>query len=210
MLQFYECIYILVTDMLNMPRLVPGYRDEVREKILDVAWKVLLEKGVQESTMDDIANELSCSKGAIYNYFKNKDELLESAIAAGRLRFRDEIFSRYSKGDFFANSEKFFDTEILKSAENSMQTTLSMILEGSKNPRVREAMKLKYEGVIGAITELFDELTSAGKISIIGDRESAARSFFALRIGVLMSLAYGTPKDEAKKVWMNGIHSIIK
>lgn len=193
-----------------MPRLVPGYRDEVREKILDVAWKVLLEKGVQESTMEEIAEKLNCSKGAIYNYFKNKDELLEDAIAAGRLRFKDELFARFSKGNFFENAERYFENEISRAAEGSMQTTLSLMLEGSKNPRVKEAMKHKHDGIIGAIMELFNELTSSGKITVAVDKESAARTFFALRSGVLMSLAYGTPREEAKKVWMNGIRSVVK
>ncbi len=80
-----------------MPKIVPNYRDEVRTKIIQTAWEVLLEKGALESTMDDFAKALNCSKGALYNYFRNKEELLEQTICSKKIEFEEQLFARFPK-----------------------------------------------------------------------------------------------------------------
>lgn len=191
-----------------MPKLVPGYRDEVKERILDVAWEVLLEKGVQESTMDDFAKALNCSKGAIYNYFRNKEELLEETIRAGRLQFQEQINKRFSTGDFFRNAEEYFDNEIVNSA-GRMERTLGMYLEGTRNEKVREAMKSKYDAAVESLVELLKRLSEQGMIKLRTDVATAARSIYTLRTGVVMSLISGAPREDARTIWLGGLRSII-
>ena len=58
---------------------------ERREAILDAAARVFSDKGLLAATMDEIAAEVELSKGALYLYFKNKDELF-LAHAARTLR----------------------------------------------------------------------------------------------------------------------------
>ena len=43
--------------------------------ILDAAEKVFFSQGFDQSTMDDVAKTAELSKGSLYNYFKNKNEL---------------------------------------------------------------------------------------------------------------------------------------
>ena len=48
----------------------------VRENmILDAAEEVFFSRGFDQSTMDDVAKTAELSKGSLYNYFKNKNEL---------------------------------------------------------------------------------------------------------------------------------------
>lgn len=51
-------------------------RQERRASILDAAEAVFAAKGFAQATMDDIAAEAQLSKGTLYLYFKNKDDLL--------------------------------------------------------------------------------------------------------------------------------------
>lgn len=192
-----------------MPKLVPGYRDEVKEKILEVAWQVLIEKGVHESTVDDIAKALNCSKGAIYNYFRNKEELLQETIIAGRFHFREEFNSRFSQGNFLENAREYFDQDIMKAADR-MQLLLGMYLEGTRNTKVREAVKVKYESSVNSIKELLEKLSIERRINLATDAETAAMSLYTLRSGVLMSLVSGVSREDAMKVWMHGISSIVE
>ncbi|GAB4569064.1 MAG: hypothetical protein Tsb0020_23040 [Haliangiales bacterium] len=53
-------------------------REERRFCILDAAESVFADKGFDRATMDDIASEAELSKGTLYLYFKNKDDLLMS------------------------------------------------------------------------------------------------------------------------------------
>lgn len=46
-----------------------------REEILDAAEKVFFNKGIEKSTMDDVAQEAELSKGTLYIYFKSKEDI---------------------------------------------------------------------------------------------------------------------------------------
>ena len=45
-------------------------------KIIDAAMKLFLEKGYENTTMQDIVEASGMSKGAIYHYFKSKQEIV--------------------------------------------------------------------------------------------------------------------------------------
>jgi AcrR family transcriptional regulator len=45
------------------------------EEITDAALKVFAQRGLHNTTLDDVAKEAGISKGTIYLYFKNKEEL---------------------------------------------------------------------------------------------------------------------------------------
>jgi len=54
----------------------PDVSEERKDQILAGASEVFAEKGVHESRMDDIAAKSGLSKGALYWYFKSKDDIL--------------------------------------------------------------------------------------------------------------------------------------
>ncbi len=56
----------------------PDVSEQRKDQILDAASEVFAEKGVYQSTMDDIVKESGLSKGALYWYFKSKDDILIS------------------------------------------------------------------------------------------------------------------------------------
>lgn len=51
------------------------YKEKKRQDILQSAHACFAEKGFEASTVDDIVARSGLSKGAIYNYFKSKDEI---------------------------------------------------------------------------------------------------------------------------------------
>ncbi len=46
-----------------------------KNDIIDAAERVFFEKGIQQSTMDEIAREAEFSKRTIYVYFQSKDQI---------------------------------------------------------------------------------------------------------------------------------------
>ena len=55
--------------------------EETVERILDVSFKLFMEKGYEQTTIQDIVDELrDLSKGAIYHHFKSKEEILEAVM----------------------------------------------------------------------------------------------------------------------------------
>lgn len=59
--------------------------------ITDAARKLFIEKGFDETTMDDIAREAGFAKGTVYLYFKSKNELMAFIVLASYDSFFDEI-----------------------------------------------------------------------------------------------------------------------
>ena len=65
-----------------MARVTQEHLDARRRQILEAAIVQFGQKGIDPAaaTIDDIAAEAGLSKGSIYSYFKNKDELLDAII----------------------------------------------------------------------------------------------------------------------------------
>ena len=68
-------------------------REERRNHILDAAERVFLERGFDETTMDDLAGEAELAKGTLYLYFKNKEDLLADLL----VRRRSPLLQRFGE-----------------------------------------------------------------------------------------------------------------
>lgn len=82
-------------------------REIRRESAIDAAMKIYEEEGFHAITMDKIAERSELSRAALYLYFKNKEEILVSAIVA--------------HSDYFA--------AILKEAYDNRENTKSQLLD---------------------------------------------------------------------------------
>ena len=51
---------------------------EIRERIIDTAWKLFHEKGFSETTINDIIREAEISKGTFFFFFRSKDNMLDT------------------------------------------------------------------------------------------------------------------------------------
>ena len=62
-----------------MARLAVNHESKKRE-LLAIAEKLFLEKGYEQTSIDDILRESGISKGGFYHYFKSKDDILSESI----------------------------------------------------------------------------------------------------------------------------------
>jgi len=58
-------------------------KEHRRDEIVDAAQAVFFEKGLQNSTMDEIAEAAELSKGTLYLYYKSKEDLYLSVMMRG-------------------------------------------------------------------------------------------------------------------------------
>jgi AcrR family transcriptional regulator len=72
-------------------------RDARREAILDVASDVFLEEGYANASMSTIAARVGGSKGTLYNYFKNKEQLFAAYVVRHCAWQRDAMFELSSE-----------------------------------------------------------------------------------------------------------------
>ena len=74
-------------------------RDERRDAILDVARDCFLSLGYAATSMSAIAARLGGSKGTLYNYFKNKEELFAAMMERQCAHLQEALFDMASAGD---------------------------------------------------------------------------------------------------------------
>ena len=71
-------------------------KEQKQNAIIDAAEKVIFSKGLEAATMDEIADVAEFSKGTIYLYFKNKEDLY-FAIHARGIQVLRKMFERAAK-----------------------------------------------------------------------------------------------------------------
>lgn len=63
----------------------------MREKILNTATQLFIQKGSEKTSMQDIAQTAGISKGAIYHHFKSKDEIVLAVIRSRKELMEEEM-----------------------------------------------------------------------------------------------------------------------
>jgi AcrR family transcriptional regulator len=70
----------------------PGRRHAwIPDDIFDAALRVFEERGIQDTTVDDIAASAGIAQGTFFNYFRSKDEFLQGMVRNGLERLCDDI-----------------------------------------------------------------------------------------------------------------------
>lgn len=83
----------------------PDVSEARKDQILDAATEIFNQKGFQQARMDDIAEESQLSKGALYWYFKSKDEIIIAIL--------DRLFQHEFKDLEKLRAERLSATESL-------------------------------------------------------------------------------------------------
>lgn len=81
----------------NVPRVSEDHLTARREQILAAARRCFLRNGLHNTTMQDLIAEAGLSVGAVYRYFKSKNEIINAisqTVAAGLTAALDEVAAR--------------------------------------------------------------------------------------------------------------------
>ncbi|MFD8247194.1 TetR/AcrR family transcriptional regulator [Nocardia sp. NPDC059691] len=80
-----------------MPRVSEEHLERRRQQIMDAARRCFARKGFYETSMQDVFTESGLSAGAVYRYFKSKDELITALATETTVALRiamDEAIRR--------------------------------------------------------------------------------------------------------------------
>lgn len=73
-------------------------KERRRNQIIDAAEQIIFSKGLEQATMDEIAEEAELSKGTLYLYFKNKTELYIAITQRGSDLLNSKFAKAFSEG----------------------------------------------------------------------------------------------------------------
>jgi AcrR family transcriptional regulator len=74
-----------------MPRISEEHREARREQVLEAARACLQDQGLEAVSMETIIARSGLSTGAVYGYFKGKDEIISAAITEGTAELAREL-----------------------------------------------------------------------------------------------------------------------
>lgn len=157
-----------------------------RNLIIDAAIEVISEQGFQRTTIKQIASKAGIADGTIYNYFKNKDDILLGIVARlSEEETQDINMAEAAELDFAAFLEMFVNLRM--DEINGRYQTLKVVLpEMMTNPELgSRAYEQIYGPLFVVIEHYFQQLIADGQIDG-SDPALAARLFASPFMGLIM------------------------
>lgn len=147
------------------------YPEQTVQKILTVSYRLFMEKGYEQTSIQDIVNALGMSKGAIYHHFKTKADILD--------RIGDEF---YKQDDWFSKIldeplcalEKLRALFLYQLGNEEKKQIDGMMLPLFKNPRlVMNNMYATLSVVAPQLKSLLEEGNQDGSVHCSQPKEAA-------------------------------------
>lgn len=192
-----------------MPRVVAGYREEARKTVLDAAVGVFAERGYHDTTMDDVAQKLGVSKGAVYQYFDSKEELFRTICSAAADMVRERLRTTFAGPDLRKAAENYMNAELDKLAKRGV-LMFEALAHSPRDEALAEVLRNNYSMILGIMSDHLDELKASGVLRRGMESRRVAKQLIALRHGVLTTVLQGQGREEVLNVWMDGFDSIMK
>lgn len=187
-----------------MPRVSAAHKEQRRQSILDGAMSLFIGRGYGLTTMDQIAAAADFSVGALYRYFRTKEEIL-LALVDERLGRAPELFERLSRegGDPWerlARSVDLFVTALGVRHPGTGRLLLLAFAEAIHNEAVRDGLHRRFSGLLRYLTAILDEGKATGHFRTDLDAEALAASLLSLADGIAIYWVMKTPGVELRRL----------
>lgn len=162
-------------------------------KILEVSKRLFLEKGYDNTKIQDIADELGMTKGAIYHHFESKEEIMNKL---GETMFiHNNPFEIVKKRNDLNGLEKMKLAIKLNQSNEQMVELTNQALPLLENPQILAKMfESNYQNLFPYWLELIQEGQEDGSIKTDQPKE-LAELFILTDLWMIPSLFPGNVDD---------------
>ena len=147
------------------------YPEVTVERILDAAQRLFLEKGYENTTIQDIVNELGgLTKGAVYHHFRSKEEIMEAVD--DRMFFSNNPFEAVQERSDLTGLEKLRQAVVIHNADEEQGEITRQAAALMKNPQMLAGMLVSNREILTPYyRKLIDEGIADGSITTRYPRE---------------------------------------
>ncbi len=193
-----------------MPKVIPQYREEARERIVEAALKVFSSKGYHGTTMESIASKMGISKGALYLYFPSKEELFKEICRMGQERFKATLYETFAHGDIFTNARIFFE-KMLEEEPNYGDSgfLFETLALASRDQAIKDILSETYNNSTNVLKEFLDGLKRKGVIKQQVNTKLLARGLVAVYDGFVAALVLRPQRSNLLKAWDEMMKAIM-
>jgi AcrR family transcriptional regulator len=195
--------------MCRMPRVSEAHLTARREQILAAARACFLRNGLHNTSMQDLIREAGLSVGAVYRYFKSKNEIVNAisqTVAAGLVAQLDEIAAReLPLLDAMTLAMDVADTQVVLGG--NFPLAMQVWSEAVLDPAIGDIVRARYLELRRPFREIARRAVQRGELRSDTDVDAAAAVLF----GMLPSYALqrqlvGHPD---KKTYLAGMRALL-
>jgi AcrR family transcriptional regulator len=174
------------------PRVSQDYLGRRREEILQAAITCCARTGFKRTTMRDICRQARLSTGAVYNYFKGKEEILEALTLKGRETKRSTLEGLKSERSAREALRELFKCVFAAYKNEGFRIygpiDVETYNEALRNERVRQIFLDELESLVKPISEIIAYWQGREQIRRDIDPLYLANCLIALTVGIKIHL----------------------
>jgi TetR/AcrR family transcriptional regulator, transcriptional repressor of aconitase len=186
-----------------MPRITDERREARREQILEAARACLQEHGLEAVSMEMIIARSGLSTGAVYGYFKGKDQIISAVVTEGTTEMARDL------APVLANPEPpplpELVGQVLRAAAGFGQhkkadiDRLLVSLHGwshsQSDPELKAAARLSYSGLRRSFADTVRRGQAARTFDATADPEAVAELLTSITLGFVAQRALAGTAD---------------
>ncbi|WP_030441690.1 TetR/AcrR family transcriptional regulator [Actinoplanes subtropicus] len=192
-----------------MPRVSEEHLIARREQILDAARVCFLSKGLHNTSMQDLIQEAGLSVGAVYRYFKSKNEIIVAiaGTVVGTVQEHiDEVAGRrLPLADSMSVVLEAIDQQL--GPGGFLPVALQVWSEATIDPTIGAIVKDRYEALRSSIRALVVHAVEDGELAPETDVDATTAVLYGMLPGyALQRMLTGLPD---KATYMTGVRALI-
>jgi len=175
-----------------MPRITPAHEQAVRTRIIESALRVFAEKGYHGATIADVVRDSGLSVGAIYTYYRGKDELFLATCELSSGQGLGELGSRLVRGRSVAEKLAIaigFFLDALDGAADKPDMASTLVMQWSRaeaEPGVRASLTRRRDQIVATGELLIREGMATGELPQWTDAPALAAAYVTFLDGLLV------------------------
>lgn len=196
-----------------MPRVTPQHTEARRAQILDAARHCFVRNGFHATSMQDIQRASGLSAGAIYLYFRSKQEIV-TAIAQGVLGTIVAVFEIPPADAPRAGLDDLL-TRFLTAANRLQEerqlfaVILPVWAEALRDPAMHAVLIGEFAGVKGKLTDLLVDYREHGVLEPEVDVETLTMAVIGLVQGYIIQTAL-LPEATSFARYLAGVRALLR
>ncbi len=177
------------------------YPEVTVERILDVSQRLFLEKGYENTTIQDIVDELGgLTKGAVYHHFKSKEEIMDAV--GDRMFFSNNPFEAVRGRTDLNGLQKLREAVRLNQSDEERVRLTAQSIPIAKSPRLLQEMIISNRKVLMPyFLELIEEGNRDGSMHTNYPREIAELLPLLTSLWLLPSV-YPASREQMKRKFL--------
>jgi TetR/AcrR family transcriptional regulator, transcriptional repressor of aconitase len=185
-----------------VPRITDERREARREQVLEAARACLEEHGLEAVSMEMIIARSGLSTGAVYGYFKGKDQIINAVVTEGTAAMAEDLAPVLTNPEPPPLPE--FVEQVLRAAmdfgrQKGDIDRLLVSLHGwshsQSDPELKAATRASYSGLRRLFMDVVKRWQAAGMIDTAADPEGVGELLTSITLGFVAQRALAGSAD---------------